>query len=392
MLLLCFFRWSCGDLLLSRRFLLPITLVSALVLFGGFALATGLSGAGVPDTLSFPSESLLRRNRWKMASMTRSKPTVRHAQRSKRILGNVLRKRRLPRAERSRANFLLGWVSSELGDHQQASAASYRVRTLKGHPLAAFAAFLEARADLKRGHPRTAIKECEAYRATWPEGPHASECLIVQADAYVALGKAEAAAERYEAFLAEEPDDARLEPIRARTAQTLERAGQLSDASRYYRQLYLQHSLPTTARIAESGWRRMVESGVATEQEFSKHELLRRARSLRSAAQFDDSWALYEKLDKDHPGEGPEATEFGRSLDNYRHSFLWKNRKYGSVGATNAARYDSNPRHAKASEHLHWAIEGYLARANTGWRRSTSTSRSIVLATTTGSRGALSAT
>jgi len=272
-------------------------------------------------------------------------------------LEQLLRSERLREDDRIRGHFLQGWVNARLGHHQQASSHFYRVRKAEGHPLEELASFFEARADLKRGHVQTALAECETYRTRWPEGGSAEECLLLEADAYIALGKFEAAVGRYESFLKAKPDDKRLEPVRVRIAQSLEAAGRWREAAQRYRQLYLHHSLPTTAKVATAGWRRMVQGGYVQES-FTDRELYRRALSLRSAAQFDDSMELYEQLDARNPGVGDGANALGKEVDAARHSFLWRNRKYGPVGERNAKLYDQAPDHPEAAERLHWTIEG----------------------------------
>jgi len=181
----------------------------------------------------------------------------------------------------------------------------------------------------------------------------------VEADALIALQKFEAATARYEQFVVADPDDTRLEPIALRIAQSLEQAGRRKEAAAHYRRLYLQHKLPTTAKIATAGWQRMVEGGYGAET-FSDRELYRRALSLRTAAQFDDSMDLYLALDERNPGTGKDGTAFGRGIDAARHGFLWKNRKYGPVGNLNADLYDREPNHPEAADRIHWAIEGLL--------------------------------
>ena len=104
-------------------------------------------------------------------------------------LRTLLDRQRVVGAERVQAHFLLGWISTQMGHHQQASANFYRVRKLEQHPLRELAAFYEARADLNRGHPRTAIAECEQYRTEYPEGRFVEECALVSAESHLALGQ-----------------------------------------------------------------------------------------------------------------------------------------------------------------------------------------------------------
>ena len=227
----------------------------AVVLIALLSLVGGLAAAGPWTGPSYPVQSLLPPGLPGPSALSKGsldrgvEAFVRgDLTQSSRYLDQLLRSQKVAGKERARGHFLQGWVSSRLGNHQTASSNYYRVRSLEEHPLGKLAAFFEARADLQRGHPQTALAECMTYRERWPEGPHAGECLLVEADAYIALGKFEAAAGRYEQFLADKPDDKRLEPIRVRIAQALEGAGRWNEAAGRFRSLYLHHQLPTTAQ------------------------------------------------------------------------------------------------------------------------------------------------
>jgi len=261
-------------------------------------------------------------------------------------------------ADRVRAWFLLGWVSSELGHHQQASAAFYRVRKLDDHPLAEHAAFFEARADLRRGHHSTAIAECDAYATRFPEGAFGDECALLIADAHLALGNRRAAAERYEQFLQEHPDDQRQEAIALRMATALEESGEIERAAERYRHLYVYHRLPTTARKASEALERLEAWGVDLPA-LSDEQLYTRACSLRTAGQFDASYELFCELDERNPGGGDDATALGKRLDSERYDFLWRNRKYAEAGAMASRRYNKDPSASGASEQLYKAVRGY---------------------------------
>lgn len=289
----------------------------------------------------------------------------------------LARRRGLGAATRVRAQFLLGWVHEQLGNHQLASANFYRIRKLEEHPLKEPAAFFEAEADLHRGHPRTSIAECAAYREAWPEGDWADECLLVEADSHVALGNHRTAVEQYEEFLEDHPDDQRSETIQLRIARALEEAGSYEAAGRRYRALYISHRLPMTARRATEGLDRIRAAGVDV-GEVSERQLYARACSLRAAGQFDESWDLYcELLDRaeaagatpdeadgtDDDDDEQSVPEGDASLEGLlraeRHEFLWRNRRYGEVGDERAWAYNHDPDASGASEHVYWAMQGF---------------------------------
>lgn len=273
-------------------------------------------------------------------------------------LRTLLDRQRVVGAERVQAHFLLGWISTQMGHHQQASANFYRVRKLEQHPLRELAAFYEARADLNRGHPRTAIAECEQYRTEYPEGRFVEECALVSAESHLALGQLKIAIDAYEAFLEEHPDDQRREAISLKIADALEQDGRFEAAANRYRTLYVHHRLPTTGGVAAAGLQRLEATGVDL-PELNDQELYVRACSLRSAGMHDASYDLYCELDDRNPGAGDGATDLGRRLDQERHDFLWRNRQYEAVGEEAARRYHKDPQGAEAAEDLYWAFQGF---------------------------------
>ena len=277
---------------------------------------------------------------------------------ARRELDALIGERRVWGADRLGAHFLLGWINARLGHHQQASANFYRVRKAEDYPLTEYAAFLEAKADLNRGHPQTAVKECDVYLETWPNGRWADECRLVQADANVAQGLLKAAVKQYEAFLEENPDDQRQEAISLRIAEALEQSGNYEAAGRRYRALYLHHSMPVTGTVAAQAIARLEASG-APLPPITDDDLYVRACSLRRAGLFDASYDLYCDLDDRNPADGEGANALGQRLDRERHEFLWRNRRYEEVGSNNAWVYDRNPAGPEAGEHAYWAMQGF---------------------------------
>lgn len=273
-------------------------------------------------------------------------------------LDALIADRRVWGSDRIGAHFLLGWINARLGHHQQASANFYRVRKAEDHPLAEYATYLEAQADLDRGHPATAVQECASYLEQWPEGRWAGECQLVQADANADRGLLKAAVEQYEAFLEANPDDQREEGVSLRIARALEKLGHHEAAGRRYRALYLNHKMPTTGNEAEAALARLGASG-AELPAITDEDLYVRACSLRRSGQFDASYDLYCDLDARNPADGDGATPLGARLDNERHEFLWRNRRYEEVGKNNAWVYDRNPDAPDAADHAFWAVRGF---------------------------------
>lgn len=274
------------------------------------------------------------------------------------ILGPFLDDRRLGSSDRTRAHFLMGWISSRLGRHQQASAHFFRVRRLGTHPLSEFAAFYEASSDLARGHPSTALAECDKLVEAWPHGRFVEECRLLSGRAWLDKGSRTRAAEVFDAFLADHPDDQRREEISLLTAAALEEAGEFERAAQTYRYLYISHQLPTTGREAAEALQRLEAWGVELPP-LNDNQLYARACSLRTSGQHDASYDLFCELDDRNPGQGESATALGRQLDSERHDFLWRNRQFDQVGIEAAARYDRDPSAAGAARDAYLAMMGF---------------------------------
>ena len=262
---------------------------------------------------------------------------------ARRELEALIQGKRVWGDERLGARFLLGWISAQMGHHQQASANFYRVRKAEDHPLREFAMYLEARADMHRGHQRTAIKECEAYLEAYEEGAWADECRLVVAQSNMELGHLKVAIEQYEEFLDAHPDDQRKEAISLRVARALEQLGFAESAGRRYRVLYLDHKLPTTGQEADAALRRLEASG-APLPPITDEDLYIRACSLRRSGAHDASYDLFCALDERNDGDGEKATPLGARLDRERHDFLWRIERElpqpGFIGVFDRSHYE----------------------------------------------------
>jgi len=278
--------------------------------------------------------------------------------RARRELETLLSRRQVSSADRTRAQFLLGWISSRLGNHQQASASFYRVRKLESHPLREMAMYLEAEADRRRGHGRTAVEECAKYLEEFPAGRFADECRLTQAHAFADIGKLGQAAKRFQDFLEKNPDDQRAEAISLRVAAAYEALGRREDAAKRYRRLYIHHQLPSTGKVAQEGLERLAAAGSELPP-LQDMELYTRACSLRRTGEFQASYDLFCALDERHPATGEGATALGKRLADERHDFLWRNRRYLEVGRWNGRQYEKEPDAPDAVERLHWAVQGY---------------------------------
>jgi len=310
------------------------------------------NGPGFPSTASLKTQDLSQAVRFFTEGDLRA---------ALHELRGVLAQRNLAAADRPRAHFLSAWMNYRLGHFQQASASFFQIRKLEQHPLREMASFFEARADLRRGHLKTAIAECDRYLVDYPEGAYGDECRLVQADAYLALGSRATALQRYRDFLAEHPDDQRREELSLKIAEALELGGKLERAADEYRTLYLNHRLPTTGLAAGAALRRLAAGGLELPP-LSDDQLFVRACTLRDSGEIESSYELFCDLEQRHP-EGIEgSSDISKKIAEQRHTFLWKNRRYDEVGDWNAAAYEANPSDSSAAEHLYWAMQG-LSRA-----------------------------
>ena len=197
--------------------------------------------------------------------------------------------------ERDAARLVIGLLHRRAGRHNLASEAFTHVRAAGG-PLAPWGAFHEAEQDLARGREWVAIRECEKYRETWPEGPHAEACLRLQARAHATLGNFAAARAAAAAYDAEHKVGPIGEQIELALAMwRVEHSP--PDAIPHLRDLAAEHAAPLTGRVAEELLAQLAEAGHEDARpDDDLDAMMQRAVSLRDAKRYDAAWALFQEL------------------------------------------------------------------------------------------------
>lgn len=333
-----------------RRLTLPIALTLAISSpTGAGTLPAGSLPPGFPAESSMPKGTLeaaaaaLRGGRWELAAT------------EARI---ALERKGGPEGDRLLLRFVAGHAADQMGLHQQASSAFSAVRSAPDHPLAPWAAWFEARADLERGRPQTALEECELIRKADEKGRFAEECELLGAQALLDLGRVKEASEQFDLWAQGHEGDPRIEGFALSVATALETLGDRDAAARRYRALHIHHRLPTTGASARAALTRLDAAGERVAA-FSDDELYARACSLRAAGQRDEAWALWCDVSTRHPSTGPEATALGKRLDDERDAFLWGSQRYLEYAASRLAEWERDKQAPGAPEALYDALTAY---------------------------------
>lgn len=280
--------------------------------------------------------------------------------------------------DRDAAWLAIGLLHREAERHNLASEAFTKVR-LGGGPLAPWGAWYEAEQDLARGREWVAIKECERYRESWPDGLHADACLRLMARAHAKLGRAAAARDLAATYDATHKDGPIGEQIDLMLAQwQVDHAPE--SAVRSLQELAVRHSAPLTGRVAEELLAELRASGLehAVVPDDAR-SLMSRATSLRDAKRRDEAWALFETLAKRADDDRTVAAWVEAQAESFgwrthRWDFLadWYKRRYDDRGRTEDSwnhyrALDRGGRHAEAGA---WALEQQKKHGNTReWRR-----------------------
>lgn len=256
--------------------------------------------------------------------------------------------------ERLSAEFLLGWVEQELGHPGRAALRFDAVRVATDHPLRELAAWQYASAQLAAGDAPAAAVACSEYLGSWPDGPWADGCRLARARARVEMRQFDRATAELATYVRLQDDEQKAEQVKLELADAQVRSGQMKEAVRLYKDLYLEHSMAMTGALAEDALRRLAPSTLA---DLSDDELYRRAVTLQGGDRSDESHALYQDLLRRAAAKG--SSGLSNKLSAEEHQFLWRNRRYEEVAASHAARHKANHAGSKGAEHAYWAVQGY---------------------------------
>lgn len=247
--------------------------------------------------------------------------------------------------ERTAGNLLLGLAWRQQGEWNQASAAFFRVRSTQD-PLAPWGAWYEAEVDHQRGRHRAAIQQCGEYRRRWPDGPHASECLVLMGEAWAADGKPSAAVASFEAWLKENPDSVRSEEIALAKATAVARTDPARGLPMLH-ELLLSHSFPSTAVGVHQVLDELRKQGVDIQIPSDVRSRQRYAASLRRSGKLVEAWALYTQLqaeaDRTDEAGNPLDPTLLRWVEDNEESFSWGTRQFDAWVASAEQRYAETP-------------------------------------------------
>lgn len=209
--------------------------------------------------------------------------------------------------DRTAGWLLMGLSQMRLQNWNLASAAFTSVRA-SGGPLASYGAWYEALVDHERGRHVAAAGRCKEYRATWPDGPEADDCLLLMADAYAEAGQKGAALAAYRQYLEKHPDSPRQEEIRLGIALA-EAVVNPTGAVPMLQDLVLTHSWHSTALAAQAALDEIGRRGVAVALPDTLDAKMRMCESARRCGAFDEAWRLFQEI-ASHAAEDPKIAQW----------------------------------------------------------------------------------
>lgn len=254
-----------------------------------------------------------------------------------RLYGVALGQRSISPRTRAALHVAVGQVHERLGDLNLASAAYARART-SGTPVAMWATWHEARVDHDRGRHAAAASRCRAYRGSWPDGPHADECLVLIGDASVAAGDRAAAIGAYQQYLELHPGSPREETLRLGIALAVA----TTDPARavpLLRGLAVDHAYHLTGVAAEAKLAELqargLDAALPTSGEWAAKVALERKR----CGYEDDAWQRWQAL----VARADSDPALAAWIDAQAERFAWGTKQYEALAARYAAAYARAP-------------------------------------------------
>jgi hypothetical protein len=248
------------------------------------------------------------------------------------------------RATRDGAWFAVGWLRREIGEPSLAAQAFARSRGA----LAPLATWYEAEQLLAAGHAGAAIDRCDRYRAAWPTGEHAPDCLRITAFARASRGHAAPALAAAAAYDEEHPWGRITETVSLKVA--IEQAARDPKAAiPLLQQLAVHHTTPLAGRVAEE---LLLANGAEIPDDTAS--LIDRAISLRDTRRTELSWAVYQQVAA-RAATDPVAKAW---VDRQAEPFGWRTRHWTDLLARNEYQYRQNPSPATAWDVFRVAVRG----------------------------------
>lgn len=284
-----------------------------------------------------------------------------------------------PGRERDAAQMVVGLSYREQQRHNLAADAFAAIRA-GGGPLAPYASYYEAEQDLARGREADAVRTCERYRAKWPKGPHAGDCLRIVALSEATLGNAAAARAAARAYDQEHPLGTIAERIELALGTRLA-STEPAAAVPILRALTVQHGAALTGRIAEQRLGDLAAAGVpnATIPSDTASRMTR-AISLRESGRRDAAWEAFESLRRTARDDvavaawvTAEAERFGWQTQRWEFLIAQYGAEYDRTGTPDMAwkKYRVIARAGRFDEASTFALQMQAKHATSPqWRRS----------------------
>ncbi|MDP6932491.1 MAG: hypothetical protein QGG40_06215, partial [Myxococcota bacterium] len=232
-------------------------------------------------------------------------------------------------------HFLLGMAHFAVGNWNLASSNFTKVRIMDG-PLAAHAAWYEARSDHRRGRSTVAALECEGYRKTWPNGPHFDACLLLSAHAYNTSGQHSKAADAYDSWLQQNPDSPKSEEVSLARALVLTHT-QPERSVVLLRELVDHHRFHATAVTALATLEELGES--VDEAPRSVTTLVARCESALACGRHDRAWDLL----SDIRALSPDSRTARQWVSENELRVAWTTRRFSDYQQIATIRYEASP-------------------------------------------------
>lgn len=268
----------------------------------------------------------------------------------------ALADRRLAPRTRAAVWIALGHLHAARGDLNLASAEYGRARA-SGTAVAPWGAWYEALVDHRRGRHASAASRCRAYRARWPEGPHADACLVLIGDASVAAGQRGAAVSAYQEYLEKHPDSPMEEPLRLGIALAVA----TTDPARaipMLRDLAVNHAFHVTGVQAERKLEELAAQGLDARLPDTTEWRSRVAVERQRCGFEAEAWERFQAL-----AVAASADEkLAGWVEAQQERFAWGTRQYETLAQRFAEAYAQAP-----SARLAW--DRYKALARSGrWK------------------------
>jgi soluble lytic murein transglycosylase-like protein len=253
----------------------------------------------------------------------------------------ALARKNLSARTRAAVQLALGQAWAALDEPVLAAAAFGRARAANT-PVAPWATWYEAQAELERGRGATAARLCTTYRTTWPEGPHADACLVVIGDGQGRAGNRGAAIAAYRAFLEAHPESPMEETVRLGIALAVANDDPRAGVP-LLQNLVLDHQYHSTGLTAQRRLDDIAALGgalaAAAVLPDTTDVLSRRAAELKRCGKDTEAWSLFNQL----AARAADDPKLAAWIDAQEERFSWGTKQYDALAAGLAEQHAAKP-------------------------------------------------